>query len=92
MSSPYSVQIHQNTKEPSINSSYSYSSDSYASSGSSTPRSYSSGEYREYGAAKHTSTVSRPSRSGNLVINHGKVGYDAASPRPGYIGGYSRTS
>lgn len=54
MSSRYSVQVHQ--KEPSIDSYYSYSSNNY-SSGSSTPRSYSSSysdELREYGASKST--------------------------------------
>ncbi|KAF4448873.1 hypothetical protein F53441_7809 [Fusarium austroafricanum] len=52
MSSPYTVQIHQSTKEPSISSAYSYSSGSYSSSTSTTPRSLSPGEYREYGAGK----------------------------------------
>lgn len=58
MSSPYTVQIHQSNKEPSISSSYSYSSGSYSSSGSTTPRSLSPGEYREYGAGKLPATES----------------------------------
>lgn len=58
MSSPYTVQIHQSTKEPSISSSYSYSSGSYSSSTSTTPRSLSPGEYREYGAGKLPATES----------------------------------
>ncbi|CAG1987455.1 unnamed protein product [Fusarium graminearum] len=58
MSSPYTVQIHQSTKEPSISSSYSYSSGSYSSSTSTTPRSLSPGEYREYGAGKSPATES----------------------------------
>ncbi|KAF7559090.1 hypothetical protein G7046_g5057 [Stylonectria norvegica] len=87
MSSKYSVQVHQNNKEPSINSSFSYSSGSYASSGSSTPRSYSTGDYREYGAAKHTSQ--QVASSGNLVINHHKVIYESDAPQPGYTGCYS---
>ena len=52
MSAPYTVQIHQSSKEPSIHSSYSYSSGSYVSSTDSTPRSLSPGEYREYGAGE----------------------------------------
>lgn len=52
MSAPYTVQIHQSSKEPSIHSSYSYSSGSYVSSADSTPRSLSPGEYREYGAGE----------------------------------------
>lgn len=86
MSSPYSVQIHQNTKEPSIGSAYSHSSDSYASSGSSTPRSVSPGTYREHGAAKHASHVSSSGR--NLVINHHKVVYDVNSPQVPYGNSY----
>ncbi|KAF5702357.1 hypothetical protein FPRO06_01471 [Fusarium proliferatum] len=58
MSSPYTVQIHQSTKEPSISSSYSYSSGSYSSSTSTTPRSLSPGDYREYGAGKFLTTES----------------------------------
>lgn len=104
MSSPYSVQIHQNTKEPSIGSAYSHSSDSYASSGSSTPRSVSPGTYREHGAGEfllHLSSrlaplttspakhASHVSSSGrNLVINHHKVVYDANSPQVPYGNSY----
>ncbi|KAK7413588.1 hypothetical protein QQX98_007523 [Neonectria punicea] len=93
MSSPYSasVQIHQDNKAPSIGSAYSNSSVSYgsSSSGSSTPRSISPGEYREYGAAKHASCASSSGR--NIVINHNKVVYDVNSPQVGsYTGGYSR--
>ncbi|KAH7133436.1 hypothetical protein B0J13DRAFT_102206 [Dactylonectria estremocensis] len=89
MSSPYSVQIHQHTKEPSIGSTYSRSSASSASSGNSTPRSLSPGEYREYGASdQHVSRVSSSGR--NVIINHGKVTYDPNSPHVPYGGGYSR--
>ncbi|KAF7547456.1 hypothetical protein G7Z17_g7719 [Cylindrodendrum hubeiense] len=88
MSSPYSVQIHQNTKEPSIGSAYSNSSASYLSSGSSTPRSISPGDYREHGASKHASRVS--SSGPNLIISHNKVVYDVNSPQPQYSGGYTR--
>jgi hypothetical protein len=89
MSSPYTVQIHQSTKEPSISSSYSYSSGSYSSSTSTTPRSLSPGEYREYGADKHTTQVAKSGR--NLVINHNKVSYEKDSPAPTYAGAYTRT-
>ncbi|CAJ0552969.1 uncharacterized protein FTOL_07652 [Fusarium torulosum] len=89
MSSPYTVQIHQSNKEPSISSSYSYSSGSYSSSGSTTPRSLSPGEYREYGADKHTTQVASSGR--NLVINHNKVGFEKDSPAPKYSGAYTRT-
>ncbi|KAI1058859.1 hypothetical protein LB507_003486 [Fusarium sp. FIESC RH6] len=89
MSSPYTVQIHQSTKEPSISSSYSYSSGSYSSSTSTTPRSLSPGEYREYGADKHTTQVAKSGR--NLVINHNKVSYEKDSPAPTYAGVYTRT-
>ena len=104
--SPYKVQVHQ--QEPSIHSSYSYSSDPYTSSGSSTPRSYTSGNYREYGASEshHVKASTQPaltqtsdkhtsniaSSGKNLVINHNKVGYTDAAPNPKYSGGYSRTS
>ncbi|KAF4969403.1 hypothetical protein FSARC_3385 [Fusarium sarcochroum] len=62
MSSPYTVQVHQSTKEPSINSSYSYSSGSYSSSTSTTPRSLSPGDYREYGAGELPAVESPGSR------------------------------
>ncbi|QGI58314.1 hypothetical protein CEK26_000441 [Fusarium fujikuroi] len=96
MSSPYTVQIHQSTKEPSISSSYSYSSGSYSSSTSTTPRSLSPGDYREYGAGptltfdadKHTTQVASSGR--NLVINHNKVSYEKDSPAPKYSGAYTR--
>ena len=88
MSSPYTVQIHQSTKEPSISSSYSYSSGSYSSSTSTTPRSLSPGDYREYGADKHTTQVASSGR--NLVINHNKVSYEKDSPAPKYSGAYTR--
>ncbi|KAH7153009.1 hypothetical protein EDB81DRAFT_441225 [Dactylonectria macrodidyma] len=90
MSSPYSVQIHQHTNERSIGSSYSRSSASSASSGSSTPRSLSPGEYREYGASsQHVSHVSSSGR--NIIINHNKVTYDPNSPHVPYGGGYPRS-
>ncbi|KAM0559510.1 hypothetical protein ACHAPJ_004540 [Fusarium lateritium] len=89
MSSPYTVQVHQSTKEPSINSSYSYSSGSYSSSTSTTPRSLSPGDYREYGADKHITQVAKSGR--NLVINHNKVGYEKYSPAPSYSGAYTRS-
>ncbi|EWY80134.1 hypothetical protein FOQG_05088 [Fusarium oxysporum f. sp. raphani 54005] len=38
MSSPYTVQIHQSTKEPSISSSYSYSSDKHTTQVASSGR------------------------------------------------------
>ncbi|KAF4974724.1 hypothetical protein FZEAL_8394 [Fusarium zealandicum] len=107
MSSPYSVQVHQSSKEPSIHSSYSYSSGSYGSSNSSTPRSLSPGDYREYGAGKSyrldpppsgPTLTRRPDKhttqvsSGrNLVINHNKAGYEKNSPAPKYSGAYSRS-
>ncbi|KPM34690.1 hypothetical protein AK830_g11882 [Neonectria ditissima] len=91
MSSPYSVQIHQDNKAPSIGSAYSNSSVSYlsSSSGSSTPRSISPGEYREHGAAKHASSASSSGR--NIVINHHKVGWDVNSPQVGsYVAQHPR--
>ncbi|KAM5342849.1 hypothetical protein ACJ41O_013815 [Fusarium nematophilum] len=79
MSSPYTVQIHQNPKEPSINSSYSYSSGSYASSSSSTPRSLSPGNYREYGAGKsHRDSLNAPSGP-TLTVNAEKHTTQVAS-------------
>ncbi|KAM6538605.1 hypothetical protein FALCPG4_000470 [Fusarium falciforme] len=89
MSAPYTVQIHQSSKEPSIHSSYSYSSGSYVSSTDSTPRSLSPGEYREYGADKHTTQVAKSGR--NTVINHHKVGFEQYSPSPTYSNSYSRS-
>ncbi|KAF4456601.1 hypothetical protein FALBO_15378 [Fusarium albosuccineum] len=72
MSSPYTVQIHQSSKEPSIHSSYSYSSGSYTTSSTSTPRSLSPGDYREYGAGEFMLHGSTTSSGPTLTLNPDK--------------------
>ncbi|KAK2017145.1 hypothetical protein LZ32DRAFT_654979 [Colletotrichum eremochloae] len=96
MSSRYSNAkpvVHQ--APASINSSYSASSGSYASSrSSSTARSVSPSDeayLRVYGAADHQSTM-RHTTSGVTIINRRQTGYEPHAPSPKYTGSYSRSA